>query len=127
MKHIKLNRTDLQRDKRNLNIDDITVYDFKASSLPYDDMCKAETITFVDSDGTARVLKTRYSILPLLGRKNRKPRIRKHHGQSRIKFRLPRKKKKRLHKIYEECMKRDELRLRPIYGDSWWEHVILGG
>jgi len=44
---IELNRSDLRRDKINTHIDDITVCDFKSSSITLDDIRKAELITYV--------------------------------------------------------------------------------
>ena len=56
----KLKKDDLQRMKENKNIYDISIYDFKSSSITYDEIRKAEIIIFINDDKTEKVLKSRY-------------------------------------------------------------------
>ena len=46
--YIELIRDDLQKNKNNLPIDKITLYDFKASAMSRNEMLKADRIIFVD-------------------------------------------------------------------------------
>lgn len=58
-RYIELKRDDLQKDKNNLPIEKITLYDFKGSVMSRDEMCKAEQIIFVNGE-QIKELKNRY-------------------------------------------------------------------
>ena len=58
---IELTHDDLVKFKRNLPIDDITLYDFKGSAMSRDEIRKAELITFKD-DEQIKELKNRYRV-----------------------------------------------------------------
>ena len=60
-RYIELKRDDLQKNKNNLPIEKITLYDFKGSVLLRDEMCKAEQIIFVDGE-QIKELKNRYAV-----------------------------------------------------------------
>lgn len=57
----------------------------------------------------------------------RTPRIFYHKGKPRNKYRVPRKLKKERKKQALKIYKSSEDRLRPIYGNLWFEHIIFGG
>ena len=61
-RYIELKRDDLQEDKNNLLIEEITRYDFKGSVMSRDEMRKAEQIIFVD-DEQIKELKNKYAVL----------------------------------------------------------------
>lgn len=56
---IELTRDDLVKFKSDLPIDEISIYDFKRSSMSRDEMHKAELITFKDGE-QVKELKNRY-------------------------------------------------------------------
>jgi hypothetical protein len=56
-KFIRLTRSDLQRMKETLHIDEITFYDFKSSAMTYDEIRKAKSIIFIDDDEKIKTLK----------------------------------------------------------------------
>ena len=58
---IELTSDDLVKFKRNLPIDDITLYNFKGSAMSRDEIRKAELITFKD-DEQIKELKNRYRV-----------------------------------------------------------------
>ena len=60
MNKIKLNRNNLQKHKINLSIDEITLYDFKASAMSSEEMNKADEIIFTDGFRVKK-LKNRYN------------------------------------------------------------------
>jgi hypothetical protein len=60
-RYIELKRDDLQKDKNNLPIEKITIYDFKGSVMSRDEICKAEQIIFVDGE-QIKELKNRYAV-----------------------------------------------------------------
>jgi SHS2 domain-containing protein len=59
-RYIELKRDDLRKDKNNLLIEEITLYDFKGSIMSRDEMCKAEQIIFVDGE-QIKELKNKYA------------------------------------------------------------------
>ena len=58
---IALTRDDLVKFKSDLPIDEISIYDFKSSSMSRDEMRKAELITFKDGEQT-KELKNKYRV-----------------------------------------------------------------
>lgn len=58
---IALTRDDLVKFKSDLPIDEISIYDFKSSSMSRDEMHKAELITFKDGEQT-KELKNKYRV-----------------------------------------------------------------
>ena len=56
---IELKRSDLRKNENNLPINEITLGDFKATSISLNEMAKAVKITFNDNEQT-RELKNRY-------------------------------------------------------------------
>ena len=55
----ELRREDLRRNKRNLSIDKITIWDFEGSAITIEEICKSEKIIFIDGE-QIKVLKNRY-------------------------------------------------------------------
>jgi len=58
---IELTRDDLVKFKSDLPIDEISIYDFKSSTMSRDEMHKAEIITFKDGE-QIKELKNRYRV-----------------------------------------------------------------
>ena len=58
---IELTRDDLVKFKRDLPIDEISIYDFKGSAMSRDEMRKAYLITFKDGE-QIKELKNRYRV-----------------------------------------------------------------
>jgi hypothetical protein len=58
-RYISLKRDDLIERKSDIDIDDITIADFKASSITMREIELAHSIWFEDEDGNARPLKQR--------------------------------------------------------------------
>jgi len=61
---IGLTRLDLQKHKEDVSIDDVTVFDFKSSSLTREQMNEASFIVFED-EGVLKELKNKYASWPL--------------------------------------------------------------
>ena len=55
---IELNRSDLTNDKKSLSLNEISLFDYKPTSLSREDMHRAHYVTFIDDDGTKKVLKS---------------------------------------------------------------------
>ena len=59
MDKIELGRKDLQRDKKDLLVENVTIFDFKGSVMSREEMNKAEKIIFVDGN-KVKILKNRF-------------------------------------------------------------------
>lgn len=55
---IELTRSDLTYDKKLLSLKEISLFDFKLTSLNREDIRRAHYVTFIDDDGTKKVLKS---------------------------------------------------------------------
>lgn len=57
---IELTRSDLNRENESKLIEEISVFDFKDSSMTRKEMARAHFITFIDDDKSKKILKSRY-------------------------------------------------------------------
>jgi len=57
---IALTREDLRRDKEDVSINDITLYDIKSNVMTREEINRANFIVFVNNDNKIKVLKKRY-------------------------------------------------------------------
>jgi len=57
---IELTRSDLNRENESKLIDEISIFDFKDSSMTRKEMARAHFIIFIDDDKKKKILKSRY-------------------------------------------------------------------
>ena len=62
---LKLTRTDLKKEDKEKNIEEISIFSFKSTSVALDTIVKCAIILFDNGDGQYKELKNRYASWPL--------------------------------------------------------------
>ena len=62
---LRLNRSDLKRGDKEKPIEEISIFNFSATSVTLDTMAKCAIILFDNGDGQYKELKNRYASWPL--------------------------------------------------------------